>query len=115
MSSASATETPEMLHEALREHSLSQTIVFVWHSHFKGGQVSVADEHSGSPSTSMVENVEKFYNPSMKTITKQAQRHRWDQLPSFPGDLNRKFEYPLHCSITTMHPPHTSLKTAVCD
>jgi hypothetical protein len=44
-----------------------------------------------------------------------AHRHCWDQLWSLPGDLNRKFDYVLHCSfITTVHPP-TSLKTRVCD
>jgi hypothetical protein len=33
-------------------------------------------------------------------------RHRWDQLWSLPGDLNRKFEHVLCCSfITTMRPP----------
>jgi hypothetical protein len=31
----SATETLEMLREAYGEHSLSQTAVFEWHSHFK--------------------------------------------------------------------------------
>jgi hypothetical protein len=30
----SATETPEMLHEAFGEHSLSWTAVFEWHSCF---------------------------------------------------------------------------------
>jgi hypothetical protein len=45
--SKSATETVEMLHD-FGEHSLSQTAVFEWHSHFKAGQVSVeVDEHSG--------------------------------------------------------------------
>jgi hypothetical protein len=37
----SATETLEMLREAFREHSLSRTAVFEWHSCFKDGQVSV--------------------------------------------------------------------------
>jgi hypothetical protein len=31
----SATETLDMLREAFREYSLSQTAVFDWHSHFK--------------------------------------------------------------------------------
>jgi hypothetical protein len=26
-----------------------------------------------------------------------ARRHRWDQLWSLPGHLNRKFEHALHC------------------
>jgi hypothetical protein len=44
----SATETLEMLCEAFGEHSLSWTVVFEWHSHFKAGQLSVEeDEHSG--------------------------------------------------------------------
>jgi hypothetical protein len=35
--SKSDTETIEMLHEAFGEHSLSWTVVFEWHSHFKVG------------------------------------------------------------------------------
>jgi hypothetical protein len=60
--SKSATETLEMLREALREHSLSQITVFEWHSCFKHGQVSVEDDkHSGRPSTSKTtENVENI-------------------------------------------------------
>jgi hypothetical protein len=35
-----------------------------------------------------------------------ARRHRWDQLWSLPGDLNRKSEHTPHCSfITTTRPP----------
>jgi hypothetical protein len=39
-----------------------------------------------------------------------AHRHHWDQLWSLPGDLNRKFEHVLYCSlITTAHlPTHPS-------
>jgi hypothetical protein len=49
----SAIETPEMLCEAIGEHSLSQTLVSEWHSSFKAGQVSVKDDkRSGQPSTS---------------------------------------------------------------
>jgi hypothetical protein len=33
----SATKTLEMLHEIFVEYSLSQTVVFEWHSHFKAG------------------------------------------------------------------------------
>jgi hypothetical protein len=33
----SATETPEMLHEAFGEHSLNRTVFFEWHSYFKAG------------------------------------------------------------------------------
>jgi hypothetical protein len=56
------TETLEMLREALREHSLSRTAVFEWHSSFKDGRMSVEDdEHSGRPSNSKTtENVEKI-------------------------------------------------------
>jgi hypothetical protein len=39
----STTKTPEMLHEAFGEHSLSQTVVTKWHSHFRAGQVSTED------------------------------------------------------------------------
>jgi hypothetical protein len=51
-----------MLHEAFGEHSLNQTAVFEWNSHFKAGQVSVEDnERSGQPSSrKMTENVEKI-------------------------------------------------------
>jgi hypothetical protein len=56
----SVTETLEMLLEAFGEHSLSRTVVFEWHSHFKAGPVSVEDdERSGQPGTSKTtENVE---------------------------------------------------------
>jgi hypothetical protein len=55
----SASETLEMLREAFGEYSLSQTIVFEWHSYFKVGRMSVEDDNrSGRPSTSkMTENV----------------------------------------------------------
>jgi hypothetical protein len=39
----STTETPEMLHEAFGENSLSRTEVLEWHSRFKAGRVSVED------------------------------------------------------------------------
>jgi hypothetical protein len=32
----SASETLEMLHEAFGEHPLSRTVVFEWHSRFRG-------------------------------------------------------------------------------
>jgi hypothetical protein len=58
----SATKTPEMLREACGEHSLCQTVVFEWHSHFKAGQVSAEDdERSGRPGASrMIENVDNI-------------------------------------------------------
>jgi hypothetical protein len=40
----SATETSEMLHEAVGEHSLSRTAVFEWYSRFKTDRVSVEDD-----------------------------------------------------------------------
>jgi hypothetical protein len=58
----STAETPEMLHEASGEHSLSQAAVVEWHSCFKAGRLSVEDdERSGRPRTSkMAENFEKI-------------------------------------------------------
>jgi hypothetical protein len=58
----SITETLEKLPDAFGEHSLSQTAVFEWHSHFKASRVSAEDDkRSGRPSTSkMTENVEKI-------------------------------------------------------
>jgi hypothetical protein len=89
-----------MLHEAFGGHSLSWTVVFEWHSHFKAGWVSVeADERSGWPSTSkMTENVEK--------IRKFAYEDCWQQsMSSQPllgsvmkfARLNRKSEHAPHC------------------
>jgi hypothetical protein len=40
----STAKTLETLCEACREHSLSRTAVFHWHSYFKAGQVSVEDD-----------------------------------------------------------------------
>jgi hypothetical protein len=40
----SAAETLEMLCEAFGEHSVSRTVVFEWHSHFKASQVSAKDD-----------------------------------------------------------------------
>jgi hypothetical protein len=70
----SATETLEMLHEAFGEHSLSQTVVFEWHSLFNAGQVSAEDDNcSGQPSTSeTTEMFKKFKNSSMKTVGEQS-------------------------------------------
>jgi hypothetical protein len=42
--STSTTETFEMLCEAFGKHSLSWTVVFDWHSHFKEGRVLVEDD-----------------------------------------------------------------------
>jgi hypothetical protein len=57
-----ARKTLEIPREAFGEHTLSQTAVFEWYSHFKAGQVSVEDDKcSRRPSTSkMTENVEKI-------------------------------------------------------
>jgi hypothetical protein len=53
----------DMLHEPFGEHSLSQTVVFEWHSCCRAGWVSVEDDEcSVWPSTSkMTENAEKIW------------------------------------------------------
>jgi hypothetical protein len=59
----STTETPpEMLREVFGEHSLSQTVIFEWHSCFKADRVlGEDDERSGRPSTSKTtKNFEKI-------------------------------------------------------
>ncbi|PNF24888.1 hypothetical protein B7P43_G10165 [Cryptotermes secundus] len=60
----SATETLKMPREAFREHSISRTAVFDWHSRFKAGRVSAEDyERSGRPNTSKtMERVKKIDN-----------------------------------------------------
>jgi hypothetical protein len=91
-----------MYYEAFGERSLSLTAVFEWHTHFKAGWVSVEDgESSGRPSTS--KNDRKCWN-NLRTHPRRplqnnpwACRHCWDQLWTLPRDLNRKFEYALHC------------------
>jgi hypothetical protein len=72
--SKSAAKTFEMLCEAFGLHSLSQTVVFEWHSGFKADRMPVEDdERSGRPSTSKTkENVEKFENSSTKTIAEKS-------------------------------------------
>jgi hypothetical protein len=69
-----ATETLEMLREAFREHSLSQTAVFEWHSCFKDGQVSVEDDNvQGNQALAKRQKMlKKFENSSMKTTAKQS-------------------------------------------
>jgi hypothetical protein len=64
--SKSATITLEMLCGAFREHSLSRTVVFKWHSCFKARWVSVEDnKHSGRSSTSKTtEDVEQIWELS---------------------------------------------------
>jgi hypothetical protein len=66
----SSIETLEMLREAFREHSLSQTVVFEWHSHFKDGRVSDKDDkRSGRPSTSKTtENAEKTWRTHQQRL-----------------------------------------------
>jgi hypothetical protein len=58
--SKSVIKTLVVVHDAFGEHSLSWTMVFEWHSRFKAGQASVADDkHSGRPSNrKTTENVE---------------------------------------------------------
>jgi hypothetical protein len=76
-------------------------VVFQWHSRFQAGRVSVEDdERSGWPSTSKWQKMLKKLktHPWRPSSNNQwARRHRWDQLWSLPGDLNRKFEHALHC------------------
>jgi hypothetical protein len=90
-----------MLHEIFVEYSLSQTVVFEWHSHFKAGWVSVEDEHSEQPSTiKMTKKCWKYLrtNPQRLSLNNPwAHIHRWDQLRSLPGDPNRKFKHAQHC------------------
>jgi hypothetical protein len=80
--SKSSTETPVMLREAFGEYSLSQTVVFEWHSRFKAGRVSAKDDkRSGQPSTSKtIENVEKIreliYKKRRRTIHELADTTR---------------------------------------
>lgn len=52
----STTQIFEMLCEALGEYSLSQTVVFEWHSHFKACAVLVEDDEH-SVTTGNVENI----------------------------------------------------------
>jgi hypothetical protein len=58
----SATKILVMLCKAFGEHSLSQPVVFEWHSHFKGSWGSLEDdERSGQSSTTKTtDNVEKI-------------------------------------------------------
>jgi hypothetical protein len=97
-----AIETLEMLRRAFGEHSLSRTAVFEWLSSFKAGQVSAKDdEGSGRPSISKTtENFEKIsrtYPRRPSLNNPRARRHRWDQLLSLSGNLNRKSEHAPHC------------------
>jgi hypothetical protein len=70
--SKSTTETREMPCEAFGEHSLRQTAVFEWHSHFKAGWVSVEDdEHSEWSSTS---KTTAYVENTWELIHKD---HRW--------------------------------------
>jgi hypothetical protein len=68
------------------------------------------DESSERPSTSKM--TEKCWKNSKthpwgpSPNNPRTRRHRWDQLWSLPGDLNRKLEDAPHCSfITTRRPP----------
>jgi hypothetical protein len=59
--SKSTTKNPEMLHQAFGEHSLSQTVVSEWQSHFKAGQMSAEnDKRSGRPSTITTKTTENL-------------------------------------------------------
>jgi hypothetical protein len=70
----SATETPEMLHKAFGEHSLSWTVVFEWHSRSKVGQVSAVKKNvQGDQAPAEKQKMlKKFENSFMKTIAEQS-------------------------------------------
>jgi hypothetical protein len=96
-----------MLREAFGEHSLCRTAAFEWHSRFKAGQVSVeydrVTKHQQNHRKCWKNSRTHPWRPSPNNPW--ARRHCWDQLWSFPGDLNRKFEHAQHCCfITTTHP-----------
>jgi hypothetical protein len=95
----SATKTPEMLHEAFGEHSLSWTVVFKRHSSFKVSRVSAEDdERSGRPSTNNRKCCKNSRTHPRGPLPNNpwAHRHHWDQLWSLPGVLSRLFEHAPH-------------------
>jgi hypothetical protein len=68
---------------------------------FKAGRVSAEDdERSGRQAPA---KPQKMFKKSRTLQRRQspknplARRHRWDQLWSLPGNLNRKFEHAPHC------------------
>jgi hypothetical protein len=65
----STTETLEKLHEAFGGHSLSQTVVFEWHSRFKDGRVSVEALRKMTP-----------------TVLLKHGKKRWDRCIHSQGD-----------------------------
>jgi hypothetical protein len=91
----SATETPEILREAFWEYSLRWRAAFEWHSRFKAGGVSVADDdRSGRPSTSRtIENIyKKNENSSTKIIAEQSTspQTQLGSVMEFAGDLTEQ-------------------------
>jgi hypothetical protein len=70
----SATKTLEMLQDAFVEHSLSQTAVFEWHSHFKAGRVSVQKTNfQGDEAPAKRQKMlKKLENSSTKTVAEQS-------------------------------------------
>jgi hypothetical protein len=106
----STIKTTEMLHEAFGEHSLTQRVVFEWHSYFKASRMSVEDDIQGNQAPAKRQKMlKKFENSSTTTIAKQSMSLRTSLgsvMEFTPGDLNRKSEYALHCCfITTIHLP----------
>jgi hypothetical protein len=96
-----------MFREACAEHSLNQTPVFEWHSHFKTGRVSVEDERSGRPSTSKTtENVEKIQELIHEDCCRAIHELSDTDGISYGVLQEIKFEHASHWSfITTMRPP----------
>jgi hypothetical protein len=98
----SATKTLEMLCEAFREHSSSQTVFF-----FNGIHVSrpvecqlkmmnVQGDHAPAKRQKMLK---KFENSSTKTVTKQSMSSQTllGSVMELAGGLYRKFEHAPHC------------------
>jgi hypothetical protein len=84
----------KILHEAFWEHSLSQTLVFEWHSPLK-----TVDCQLKMTNVQELQNYRKCWNYSRphprrsSSNSPWSHRHCWGQLWSLPGDLNRKFEH----------------------
>jgi hypothetical protein len=95
-----------MVHEAFGKYSLGWTVVFEWQ-----GQSSISWRWWMFRATKDQQNDRKCWKNSrtrpriLSPNNPWARRHCWDQLWNLPGDLKRKFECALHCSIMTMRPP----------
>jgi hypothetical protein len=91
-----------MLCEVFGGHFLNWTAVFEWHSRFKAGW-SVSWRWWIFRATNRQKNDRKCWQNSrthpqrLLPNNPWARRHRWDQLCSIIGNLNRKFEHAPHC------------------